>query len=144
VPEYASLNSFGQALADAAIAKTGKTVLGELHRAVQSKLTTLLNQGSPVGSGRDPHPGLLKKSWISEPNPESIQAGTESTVYNFAPHVQVIDRGRLLGKVSRKRPGTRMLGSLQAPAGISRPAFKNLAKAKDALLSEAIAKADKD
>lgn len=141
--DYPSLQSFGQALTEEVISKEGKTLLGELHKLVHGNLETIVVTTSPVGSGRDKHPGLLKKSWTSAPPAESIQAGSESVLANSAPHMTIINRGRLMGRVSRKKPGTRMLGSLQAPAGITKPAFKKLNSLREKLLAEAIQKANK-
>lgn len=141
--DYKDLQSFGQALEEKVLTNTGKTLLGELHKLVHSALETLVVANSPVGSGRDKHPGQLKASWSSAPAVGAITAGSESTLINTAPHMQVINRGRLMGKVSRKRPGTRMLGSLQAPKGITKPSFTKLKSMKDGIITEAIAKADK-
>lgn len=144
MPEYPSLKEFGTALEDKALSNSGRTLLGELHRLVHSTLSSLVTENSPVGSGRDKHPGLLKKSWSSQPPADSITAGSESTLINTAPHMQVINRGRLQGRNSRKRGGTRMLGSLLAPKGVTKPSFSKLRSMKDDLVTQAIAKADKD
>jgi hypothetical protein len=139
MPEYTSLVSFADALGQHAISGNCKSLVGHIHTAVHRTLKEALIRHSPVGGDKDKHAGLLKGSWISDPPDSAIKAGTESTMINRAPHMTIINRGRLVGKTT-----TRMLGSIQAPRGVTRPSFGELGAKTEAIISEAIAQAESE
>lgn len=91
-------------------------------------------------AGRDPHPGLMKRSW------EVTRGPNGAAVTNTAPHARVIEGGRrrskkVKGRKRRKNRQTgevttlgRMLGSPQAPRGVKRVAVRNTMAQREALL----------
>lgn len=105
-----------------------------------------VDKGRIIGS-RDRHPGLLKSSFRILPGEDRIREE------NTAPHAMIIDRGRKRGftprgqkrvrlkRSDRKRKGNKqapMLGSKQAPQGMTRPAFKRVQAEREAIVSRAI------
>lgn len=113
---------------------------------------------TPIGgimskARRDRAPGLMQRSWRWK-----IGRGGAKQLSNPAPHSFVIDRGRKRGvtpTTSKKRvrarrgetlatnPRARMLGSVLAPRGVTRPVWARLNKVERAAISKiAIQKAE--
>jgi hypothetical protein len=101
---------------------------------------------TPVGGtrGRDRHVGLLKSSWTERGAP-----GGMMILNNRASYSNIIDRGRKRGvtprgqkrtshKKGKPHPEARMLGSVQARAGLRRPTVKYVMGAREAIVRKAI------
>lgn len=122
--------------------ETAVPALDDYLRAVQlvakviisDRVESLAPPKSPVGSGRDPHPGLLRDSWQAVPGAE----GTPTIVGNTAPHAVIINRGRIHG------PSGRLLGSSQQPQGIMRPTGAAIRNNHDSLVDEIVARVESD
>jgi len=95
---------------------------------------------TPVGGilsrrRKDRAPGLMKKSWQYFRNRDGFE-----TLKNYAPHAIIIDRGRKKGVTAKgavrdasHRRGkvnknARMLGSKQAPIGVTRAVWRRINK----------------
>lgn len=95
---------------------------------------------TPVGGvlsrrRKDRAPGLMKKSWQYFRNRDGFE-----TLKNYAPHGIIIDRGRKKGvtakgavraashKKGKVNKNARMLGSKQAPIGVTRAVWRRINK----------------
>lgn len=110
---------------------------------------------TPIGGifTKDRHPGLMKRSW-------QMGGGSDlrATLGNTAPYATIIDRGRKRGVTpigASKIPGfkrkhrkgkankqAKMMGSKQAPQGITRPVWKRIRGEHDSIVRTAISRAE--
>lgn len=130
-------------------AKAAK-VSTEVTTQVRDRGLELSKQVAPVGGKltRDRHPGQLRDSL------KPIEEDGAAKVVSDVPYGGVINRGRKRGitpqgqkRVRAKRgekvkpnPKAKMLGSPQAPRGITRPVRQRLAKELPAIVEKAVAK----
>lgn len=138
----------------------------ELQRDMQGDFRTEVLQRAPVGSREKKRKlgkvgaGEFKRSIVSVPNASAIQAGQPSYVASGAPHGNVLERGRKLGRsvkeikgVRRGRNGVkpkprkegkpRMMGSTQAPQGIFGVSVDALDRKRDSIMAKVIERAEK-
>jgi hypothetical protein len=149
------------------LAKIPHALAKEIHRQTHRAVRSSAEANTPVGAGKDKHPGLLKRSW--EDVPGSIESAVEqlqpTKVKNVAPHAGVVAPGRRRTKAPyrARKPGKKgvgrgrkakdstsyylvkagkMLGSEQAPFGIKREVYRDLDGQRDSILTSAIAKVE--
>lgn len=151
---FKSLDDFARngarqaALAGRAIAQSGSAEVAKRAAAYAGPLT-------PIGGvlTKDRHPGLMKRSWVQSSSTPGITA-----LGNTAPYAGIIDRGRKRGvtpigakqrlrsrgkKKLKPNKQARMLGSKQAPAGITRPLWRRLKKERAAIEAAAARELEK-
>lgn len=128
-------------------------LMTETRKIMHQELAREVHALTPVGSAatKDRRPRRLKRSLKMTPG-RPITIGDQAS-----PHAQVIDRGRkrgftprgqkrVRGRKGRKRKVNKlapMLGSKQAPQGITRPAWRTVQAKHDAIVAKAIAEAEK-
>lgn len=149
-----SLETFGKR-APKVFAALCAAVLANAVDEIGARWFPLAQARTPIGGifskrRRDRAPGLLQRSWVRYRN----RTGFEK-IKNVAPHSVIIDRGRKRGvtPVGQQRDRShrkgkpiktaRMLGSVQAPQGMTRPTWKRINGVERPEISRrAIAKAE--
>lgn len=156
--------SRGMTLADFArtvpgdVAKKTKAVLRGTRDSAAQEGLRYAQAVAPVGGvlSKDKKPGRLKKSIRLVSKKDSDFAARVVSQSPDAPHAAIIDRGRKRGVTPkgkkrvraregeklRPRKDSKMLGSRQAPSGISKVVGKRLLAHMDAFVADAIRKAD--
>jgi hypothetical protein len=77
-----------------------RSLVQEIHRETHEVALATAIALSPVGGAGDKHPGLLRRSWESDPSnvADAITALEPTSVINRAPHALIIDLGRRMGE----------------------------------------------
>lgn len=153
---FGSLRDFAQR-APAKAAKHARGVMVAGAEEIRRRFLAYAQALTPVGGslGPDRHPGLLKRSWKAS---GAVTATGVAAIGNAAEHAAIINRGRRRGvtpigsktrvraaKGKKLKPNkkARMLGSKQAPQGMTRPTWKRIKAEREAITARAIAVAER-
>lgn len=125
-----------------------RTVLQQAAWEIQKRWLPYVRAITPIGGAltRDKHPGLAKRSWRVVTVREGVWR-----LSNLVAHAHILDRGRRHGVTpigaksrARAKKGTklapnkraRMLGSVQAPQGMTKPTWRRVGKTERAQISQ--------